>query len=93
MKRSLGILAGVVLLAVGLVSCGGDDSATTTAIKDGTPEASEAELKALEDPDKVVDIKDTFMKPASRDTRSPSGGGGRGPSQGRPPYNKNRPPR
>ena len=37
------------------------------------------------------------MKPASRDSRGPSsgGGGGRGPNQGggRPPYNKNRPPR
>ena len=31
MKRSLGALTGVVLLTVGLVSCGGDDSATTTA--------------------------------------------------------------
>ena len=30
MKRSFGALAGVVLLTVGLVSCGGDDSATTT---------------------------------------------------------------
>jgi len=30
MKRSISALAGVVLLAVGLVSCGGDDSATTT---------------------------------------------------------------
>lgn len=30
MKRSLGALTGVVLLAVGLVSCGGDDSASTT---------------------------------------------------------------
>ena len=67
---------------------------SNNAIKDGTPEASEAELKALEDPDKVVDIKDTFMKPASGsgDNR------GRGPSPHgqRPPYNKNRnnrPPR
>lgn len=60
---------------------------TITAIKDGSPEASEAELKALEDPDKIVDIKDTFMKPASGghdNRRGPSGGG-------RPPYNKNRP--
>lgn len=30
MKRSISALAGVVLLTVGLVSCGGDDSATTT---------------------------------------------------------------
>ena len=30
MKRSISALAGVVLLAVGLVSCGGDDSTTTT---------------------------------------------------------------
>ncbi len=30
MKRSISALAGVVLLAVGLVSCGGDDSANTT---------------------------------------------------------------
>ncbi len=42
-------------------------SDVTNIIKEGTPEVSEAELKALEDPDKVVDIKDTFMKPAPRE--------------------------
>jgi cell fate regulator YaaT (PSP1 superfamily) len=57
------------------------------AIKDGSPEASEAELRALEDPDKVVDIKDTFMKPASDGPR-PSGGSGYGNRD-----NRRRPPR
>ena len=40
-------------------------------IKDGTPELSEAELRALEDSEKVVDIKDTFMKPAPRPGNNP----------------------
>jgi len=56
----------------------------TSIIKDGIPEVSEAELKALEDPDKVVDIKDTFMKPAS------GGGGGHNQNRDRAPYNKNK---
>ena len=63
------------------------------ALKDGT-EVSEAELKALEDPDKVVDIKDTFMKPAPRgeggpghDSRNRRPGG---PSRGNFQYNKNK---
>ena len=52
----------------------------TSIIKNGTPEVSEAELKALEDSDKVIDIKDTFMKPASkeggsRDNRGPDNRG------------------
>jgi len=65
------------------------------AIKDGSPEVSEAELKALEDPDKVVDIKDTFMKPASGGPSHDNRGRGPAPHGQRPPYNKNRnrPPR
>jgi len=35
-------------------------------MKEASPEASEEELKALEDPNEVIDIKDTFMKPAPR---------------------------
>ena len=35
-------------------------------IKESLPELSEEELKVLEDPKEVVDIKDTFMKPVSR---------------------------
>ncbi len=35
-------------------------------MKEATPEVSEEELKALEDPKEVIDIKDTFMKPASK---------------------------
>ena len=53
----------------------------TNIIKEGAPEVSEAELKALEDPDKVVDIKDTFMKPAPREggSRDNRGHDNRGP--------------
>jgi len=64
------------------------------ALKEATPEASEAELKALEDSDKVVDIKDTFMKPAPQEGGNRGGHhGDRGHGQGdrdrnRPHYNK-----
>jgi len=68
---------------------------TSHPIKDGTSEVSEAELKALEDPDKVVDIKDTFMKPAPKENGRGGGHGYGGHNQNRTPYNKNknRPPR
>lgn len=48
-----------------------------TIMKEAMPEASEEELKALEDPKEIVDIKDTFMKPAPRNDnrdRRPQGG-------------------
>ena len=47
--------------------------------------ASEAELKALEDPDEIVDIKDTFVKQI-KDARKPWQSG----SQQRPNYNNDR---
>jgi cell fate regulator YaaT (PSP1 superfamily) len=70
----------------------------TNIIKEGTPEVSEAELKALEDPDKVVDIKDTFMKPAprdggSRDNRGPGNRGHDNRDRGRGPGPHNRRPK
>ena len=46
-------------------------TAEVTALINGTEQpVNEEELKALEDSDKVVDIKDTFMKPARDDNRS-----------------------
>ncbi|MEI6092083.1 MAG: regulatory iron-sulfur-containing complex subunit RicT [bacterium] len=68
------------------------------------PTASEAELKALEDPAQVVDIKDTFMKPARPDNRQGQFNRGHGQNdnrrpnnnyqgQNRPNNNNNRPPR
>jgi len=61
----------------------------TTMIKEALPEASEEELKALEDPKEIVNIKDTFMKPVSRpDSRNNRGGGYKG-SRPQGSYNKN----
>ena len=46
-------------------------TAEARALINGTEQPiNEEELKALEDSDKVVDIKDTFMKPAREDNRS-----------------------
>ncbi|MCX6112343.1 MAG: regulatory iron-sulfur-containing complex subunit RicT [Proteobacteria bacterium] len=64
----------------------------TSMISGAEQPASEEELKALEDPDQVVDIKDTFMKPARNDNRQ----GQRSGQQNRPDdknrsYDKNRP--
>ena len=50
-----------------------------SALINGTEQAvNEEELKALEDSDKVVDIKDTFMKPARDDNRQGQGQYNRG---------------
>lgn len=80
---------------------GASSNATaSTLINSIEQPVNEAELKALEDADQVVDIKDTFMKPArddrsgqfnrGHDNRRPNSSG----SQNyRPNNNNNRPPR
>jgi len=56
-------------------------------IKEAAPEGSEEELKALEDPKEVIDIKDTFMKPASP---SPQQRQHQGQHHGQRPYHDKR---